>query len=256
MTFKFRTTGQTDVGLKRDHNEDNLLVSDELGLFAVADGMGGHAAGEVASETAILQIENFVQKVHRDPDKEVPLEPKDGLTSDELVLHTAVIIANKRVCSLAEENKTYGGMGTTLALIYFTEGKAHVAHVGDSRVYLFRENELTRLTRDHSWVNEQVERNLISEEEAHDHRWRNVITRALGSRDTIEAEISSMDPVPGDVYLVCSDGLTSMIDDDAIVQCLRSNNGDLDRTCAELVRLANEAGGLDNISVVLVCIES
>lgn len=253
---RFKAEGKTDVGLKREHNEDNILVADDMGLFAVADGMGGHAAGEVASEAAIESLREFVHQVREDENITWPFGTRDDLTIHENLLYSGISLANRKVCSLAEENAAFGGMGTTIAVLYLAEGKAHVSHVGDSRVYLYRDGELSGLTQDHSWVNEQVQRSIITEEEARTHRWRNVITRALGNRDEVEIDIAQVEVRSGDLFLLCSDGLTSMIDDQAIEGALAGDNGELSKTCEKLVALANEAGGLDNISVVIIRIET
>jgi protein phosphatase len=255
MKLKVQSGGQSDTGLKRQHNEDRILASDVLGLYAVADGMGGHAAGEVASEAAIKALEEFVARTRDDPDFTWPFGRHEEYDLEENILHSAVALANRQVCRLSEKNAALGGMGTTLAALYMPEDKAYLCHVGDSRVYLLREGGLQGLTVDHSWVNEQVQRNLISQEEARQHRWRNVITRALGSREDVEIDLTRIEPQPGDLFLICSDGLTSMVDDATITQCLASANGDLAGACAELVKKANAAGGLDNVSVVLVSVE-
>lgn len=254
--FKVSVAGITDVGLKREHNEDRILIADDIGLYAVADGMGGHAAGEIASETAIEALSNFVREAFSDDQTAWPFGMQEGLSRNENILYTGVAIANNKVCALAEENSAYGGMGTTLAAFFLAQDKAYICHVGDSRVYRYRDGELKVMTQDHSWVNEQVQRKIITEDEARTHRWRNVITRALGNRDEVEADIQTADPREGDLYLICSDGLSSMIDDRAIEKCVQENAGDIEGACRALIALANEAGGQDNISVVLVRVES
>lgn len=256
MKFKITAASLSDVGQKRNHNEDNVLVDEELGLFAVADGMGGHAAGEVASGAAIAAVEDFVQLAHRDENITWPFAVRDELSRSENVIHTAVALANQQVCSLAGENSAFGGMGTTIAALYFSGEYAHVCHVGDSRVYRLRGGKLECLTQDHSWVNEQLQRNIISQEEARNHRWRNVITRALGNRTDVEIDLRTIELEPGDLFMLCSDGLTTMIPDNLIYQILQSDPTQPQRLCEELVRTANEAGGLDNISVVLIRVET
>lgn len=256
MKLKVRAGGLTDVGLKREHNEDHILVSPEHGLYAVADGMGGHAAGEVASRAAIETLDDFVLRASAEKDFEWPFGSRPTYTHEQNILHNAAMLANRQVCAMAEENRSYGGMGTTLAVLYIPDELVHVCHVGDSRVYLYRNGELEPLTQDHSWVNEQVQRNIISEEEARQHRWRNVITRALGNRETVEVDMMTVEPQPEDIFLLCSDGLTGMLEDDQIADCLAMRGHQPEAACAELVRLSNEAGGFDNISVVVVRIES
>ncbi len=245
--------GLTDVGLKRDHNEDSILISRELGLFIVADGMGGHAAGEVASKAAISLIREHIQKMMEDGSFARDQTAQEGLNVGENVLYSAISNANRELCSLAEQNPAYCGMGTTIAAVYMPrDEQIHISHVGDSRVYRYREGILEILTQDHSWVNEQIQKNVLSEEEARTHRWRNVITRALGNRSDVEIDLRTVDSKPGDLLLLCSDGLTTMLDDMTIADILKENSDDLYKACAELIRVANDAGGNDNISVVLI----
>lgn len=255
MKLKVSAGGLTDVGLKRDHNEDHILVAPEHGLYAVADGMGGHAAGEVASRAAIEALDEFVVRAGAEEDFEWPFGTNSSYTHEQNVLYNATMLANRQVVAMAEQNRSYGGMGTTLAVLYIPDEIVHIGHVGDSRAYLYRNGDLQALTQDHSWVNEQVQRNIISEEEARQHRWRNVITRALGNRETVEVDMVSVEPRPGDIFLLCSDGLTGMLEDDQIADTLAMRGTDPDAASAELVRLSNQAGGFDNISVVVVRIE-
>ncbi|MBI3735190.1 Stp1/IreP family PP2C-type Ser/Thr phosphatase [Candidatus Sumerlaeota bacterium] len=244
IKLKIQAGGQSDVGLKREHNEDSILLSKELGLFAVADGMGGHAAGEVASR---LEQEKGALNEQT---------AQEGLSPGEKILYLAISNANKRLCVMSEENSSYFGMGTTVAAIYVVGDQIHIAHVGDSRVYRLRDNTLELLTQDHSWVNEQLQKNVLSEDEARNHRWRNVITRALGNRADVEIDIKTVEAKEGDLYLLCSDGLTTMVDDAGIARTLVANGPNLEKSCAELVRAANDAGGHDNVSVVLIRVEN
>lgn len=256
MKLKVKAGGQTDVGMKREYNQDQVLVDPELGIFAVADGMGGHAAGEVASKAAIEALRDFVRKTQDDKSFTWPFGARPELSPNENILVSAVKLANREVCAMAEKNQEYLGMGTTLAVVFMPEDEVHIVHVGDSRVYRLREGALEVLTQDHSWVNEQVQRNIISEDEARQHRWRNVITRALGNNDAVEVDLQTVEPQPGDIYLVCSDGLTGMVDDMKIAEVLGEMAGDPEAACRELVRLSNEAGGQDNISVVVVRLDA
>lgn len=255
MKLKLKSGALTDIGQKRHHNEDCVFVNEAIGLFAVADGMGGHAAGEVASGAAIAALGEFVAQAHDDENITWPMAIREEFSREENILHTAVALANQQVCSLAGENSAFGGMGTTIAAVYVYDDAAHVCHVGDSRVYLLRDGKLTCLTQDHSWVNEQVQRHIISEEEARHHRWRNVITRALGNRQDVEIDLKSLPLEPGDKLLICSDGLTTMLSDDVIAEAL-SAKSEPEEICQELIRLANGAGGLDNVSAVIIEIET
>lgn len=251
--FKLNAIGLTDTGRKRNLNEDSIEVNEPLRLFAVADGMGGHAAGEVASRTAIHTIREFVGQTPIYRDMHWPLGVHDPFNLGENILQTAVELANLRLCQLSSQNEVYNGMGTTLAAIYAPDRRVHIAHVGDSRVYRRRGGHLEQLTSDHSWVNEQIKRNLITEDEARNHRWRNIITRALGNhREKLEIDLKSVPIQPGDVFLLCSDGLTGMVDDQAIAEILDQAGEDLEVASDALVQAANEAGGEDNISVVLI----
>lgn len=250
--LKLSACGRTDVGRKRPHNEDSIEVSEELALFAVADGMGGHAAGEVASRTAIDTLHTFIQHALNERDFTWPLGLDKKFNVAENILLTGIHLANRKVCQLAGENREYSGMGTTLAAIYAHDGRVYIGHVGDSRVYWHHGGALELMTMDHSWVNEQLQRNIITEDEARNHRWRNVITRALGNRPELEIDLKSVEPASGDSFLICSDGLTGMLRDGEIAEILARQSGDLEGACAALIDAANEAGGLDNISVILV----
>ncbi len=246
------SSGLTDVGLKRTHNEDNFACDDELGLYVVADGMGGHAAGEVASGTAVDAMREFILKYHGEQDVTWPFGVETSMSIDENALATAVRLANSAVCTLANENQAYSGMGTTVVGLLLNETKAIVAHVGDSRLYRLRGEELTQITADHSWVNEQLRRNIISAEEAKSHRWRNVITRALGNKMDIEVELQPLDLQTGDVFLLCTDGLSGMISDEDIQQALLENIDNMPRATEALLNQANANGGIDNVTALLV----
>jgi serine/threonine protein phosphatase PrpC len=250
------SAGRSDVGMKRPHNEDSIEINESLNLYAVADGMGGHAAGEVASRTAIETLAAFIASASTDRDFTWPFgfDKKVGLA--ENVLLTGFQLANRKVCQLSADNEKYSGMGTTMASLYIPGRYVYVAHVGDSRVYRMREGELRQVTSDHSWVNEQLQRNIITEDEARNHRWRNVITRALGNRLDLEIDILCLEAVPGDAYLLCSDGLSGMVSDEAIAQIMFNGADDLESVTGALINAANEAGGQDNISAIVVKIAS
>jgi protein phosphatase len=252
----FVAHGETDTGRRRPHNEDSVGVEMDAGLFIVADGMGGHAAGEVASRAAVHTLSDFVVKSINDHNFTWPFGFEERLTFNENLMQTATLLANRKVCQIAEENSECLGMGTTLAAMVVREQQAVIAHVGDSRVYRFRGSEMDLLTTDHSWVNEQLQRNVLTEEEARTHRWRNVITRALGNRPDIDADLRSVATRPGDLFLLCTDGLTTMVDDLKIAQILDDPKLEPEAGCRALIDAANEAGGADNISVILVRIQA
>ena len=244
--------GQTDVGRRRKLNEDNVLVDLETNLFAVCDGMGGHNAGEVASKMAIEALEAFIQKSHREKEITWPYGLDVNLSFDGNRLKTAVKLANKKVFKAADNREDYTGMGTTMVALLVSENVFTVGSAGDSRCYLFRDGVLKQLTKDDSWVSAAWAEGILNTEEIERHPLKNVITKAVGAKDTIEIDVLEEKFVPGDVVLLCSDGLHSMINDEAIRQAITPFPATLPEATARLVDAANEAGGKDNVSVVLV----
>lgn len=232
--------GLTDRGRLRPHNEDSLLVEAERGLFAVADGMGGHAAGEVASQLAVEAVRAALADVPR-TESDMPARLRDAI--DE---------ANRRIAEQIERQPECRGMGTTLVVAISEGPRCWIGHVGDSRAYLVRGEQITQLTADHSFVNELVRLGMLSREQAARDPRRNVVTRALGSGAMVIPEIHEYRVEPGDLLLLCSDGLNTMLADERILEVVRGTAGSLDSVCAGLVAAANEAGGEDNISVVAV----
>lgn len=229
----------TDVGMRRSANEDRYALAPELGLFLVADGMGGHSAGQVASQ---LASEGAVEAV-------AALD--GGAASMSEKLRRAVEIANRRVYITAMAKPELSGMGTTLVAILATRERVALAHVGDSRAYLVRRGEIRCLTDDHSLVGELLRRRQIDERAARSHPHRHVLTRAVGVRRAVQPDVAELTPLAGDLFLMCSDGLTTHVDDGEIAELVRS--GDEPQTiCDALVARANERGGEDNITVLLV----
>ncbi|MFW6303504.1 MAG: Stp1/IreP family PP2C-type Ser/Thr phosphatase [Candidatus Sumerlaeota bacterium] len=244
--------GQTDVGLKREGNEDNYICNDALGLFAVADGMGGHVAGEVASKTAVDTLSEFIRKhLEENP----ALEQTESIEHYVSIFEDGVQEANRAICEMSNENAGMNGMGTTFSGFLVNQDQAAMAHVGDSRIYRLRDGDFATLTIDHSWVQEQLERNIITPEEAKVHRWRNVITRALGNRTILEVDTDVIEFLPGDRYLMCSDGLTGMVDDEMLGGMLAELGHDLEDAGEAMIKKANQAGGEDNITLVLLRID-
>jgi protein phosphatase len=241
---KISAAGLTDKGLLRPHNEDALLLIDTHGVFAVADGMGGHAAGEVASHLAVEAIEETLAKRTEQLEVSIP----------ELLLQ-AVEDANQRIARQMDEHPECRGMGTTVVIAVVHGGHFWVAHVGDSRAYLLRDNELRQLTTDHSLVNELVRLGMLSREQAARDPRRNVVTRALGSGTVVVPDIQHEQLLAGDRILLCSDGLTTMLGDRTIRELLSQPDLSLDEICMRLVQAANDAGGEDNVTVVLVELE-
>ncbi|MCB2154290.1 Stp1/IreP family PP2C-type Ser/Thr phosphatase [bacterium] len=251
--LRIQAAGLSDRGLKRGHNEDSLSVVPDIGLFIVADGMGGHNAGEVASRQAIESIVDFLRKATNDTDLTWPFPQQPDLDRVENTIVAAVKLANRDVCNLSLEHQEYSGMGTTLVAMLIDENcsRVSIAHVGDSRCYRLRDGKFEQLTLDHSWVSEQLQKNIITAEEAKNHRWKNVITRALGNKLDVEVDVQTEDIHSGDLFLLCSDGLSSMIEDEAI-ESVVLEKPDLEECIHGLIRAANNSGGLDNISVILV----
>ena len=250
--LKIQAAGLSDRGLKRSHNEDSLSVVPDLGLFIVADGMGGHNAGEVASRQSIESIVEFLRDASTDVDTwPVPYNPDISRTENKLVC--AIKMANRDLCQLAMEHPEYHGMGTTLVgmLIDGDSNSVAISHVGDSRCYRLREGKLDKLTLDHSWVEEQLQRGIISEEEARNHRWKNVITRALGNKLDVDVEVQFQDLRHGDLYLLCSDGLSGMVEHEEMER-IAISSPDLEDCAQEMIKSANDHGGHDNISLILI----
>jgi protein phosphatase len=244
--------GQTDVGRRRKLNEDNILVNAEVHLYAVCDGMGGHNAGEVASKMAIETLDSFIRKSHREKEITWPYGLDVDLSFDGNRLKTAIKLANKKVFKAADNREEYTGMGTTLVAGLVTEKTMTVGSAGDSRCYLLRGGKLKQVTRDDSWVSAAWAEGILSEEEIERHPLRNVITKAVGAKDTIEVDVVEQTLEPGDVVLICSDGLHSMIGNDEILKVMTPFPASLQEAAANLITAANEAGGKDNVSVVLL----
>lgn len=243
--MKTTAFGLSDVGRRRESNEDDLLLEPEFGLYAVADGMGGHAAGEIASRLAIETLQDVRR---RGAPANLLATPEDAAAW----LRDAFIEANQRICDSIRLHEERRGMGTTVvAMIHNGEG-AVVGHVGDSRVYLLRDDNLMRMTSDHSWVNEQVKLGLMSDDAAQRHPMRNIVTRALGSREDVLVDVAATPLEHGDVFVLCSDGLNTMLTDEEIRELVLRHRGDPEAACRALIHAANLHGGEDNITVVVV----
>ncbi len=241
--------GFTDVGQVRTHNEDYIAWEPQLGLILLADGMGGHNAGEVASELAVNCIREALIDV---------LQP-DLLASNVLniadALREAIVYANSEIIRTASERIECAGMGTTIVSTLFYGDKVITANVGDSRIYRLRDRELQQITTDHSLIQEMLDSGYISQQEAQMSASRNLITRALGIADTVEVDVSEDIADNDDLYLLCSDGLTDLVVDEEIQHLLLMYEEDPVTACKELIAFANEKGGKDNISVIIVKIQ-
>lgn len=236
---------RTDIGKHREVNQDSYFVSKKPGfpLFIISDGMGGHKAGEVASKMAIdiikEKIFNEVGKIKEDNNQLIEL------------IRKAIETANVEIYKASKAKEEYSGMGTTITMAYILRNKVFIGQIGDSRAYLFRKNKLIQLTEDHSLVAELLKNGSITEEEAESHPQKNVITRAVGTDDTIDTDIVVEKVYKEDLLLLCTDGLTNMVGDNQIKEIL-STKADVQTACNELVKMANENGGFDNITVIAV----
>ncbi len=249
--MRIEVSGQTHVGMKRTHNEDNLLLLPEERLVVVADGMGGHASGEIASKIAVEELGDFFSMTSRDEEITWPYKMDKGRTYDENRLATGIKLANRRILDRAASETRLKGMGTTLVSVYFAKDtEALIAHVGDSRVYFYRDGDLRQLTEDHSLLNDYLKAKKLSPEEIESFPHKNVIVRALGMKDSVQVDICRIEPKDNDLFLLCSDGLSGMLTDDQMKHAI-SHAKDLKKACEELIELANAAGGNDNVTCVL-----
>jgi len=246
--------GTSDVGRKRTHNEDAYLLLPEENLFCVADGMGGHASGEVAARIAVEEMAEFFRMTGRDEEATWPYKMDPARGYDENRLLTGVKLSNLRIFERAASDQRLRGMGTTIVAVSFPRAgdAALVAHVGDSRVYLFRGGALRQLTEDHSLLNDYKKSRALTPEEIEAFPHKNVIVRALGMKDAVEVDLLRHELEDGDVFLLCSDGLSGMVSDERIAEIIRGHPRDLKGAGLALVDAANDAGGQDNVTCVLV----
>lgn len=248
--LRIEVAGETNVGMKRTHNEDNFSIIEESGLYIVADGMGGHASGEVASKMAVESMREFFHSTANDPDRTWPYKMDRSKGYEENRLVTGIKLANLRIYESAQRDPRQRGMGTTIASLFAVEDGVYIAHVGDSRVYRIRDAQIELLTDDHSLLNDYVKMKRLSPEEIANFPHKNVIVRALGMKDTVKVDTRFEHPRERDIYLICSDGLSGAVSDEEILQLLKSTP-DLQSAAAKLILRANENGGPDNITVVL-----
>lgn len=250
MNIQF--AGKTDVGVKRSHNEDNLKLLPKDRLFLVADGMGGHASGEVASEIAVNTVGAFFDDTGKDPDRTWPDKEEPEHDYDENRLVAAIKLANLRIFEKAQTDAKYKGMGTTVVAAQLVDDRVVFAHVGDSRAYRLRDGVLEQLTEDHSLLNDYKKMANLTPEEEENFPHKNIIVRALGMKPIVKVDLQSQPQQAGDIYLLCSDGLSGEINDETIGNIVTAADGDLRKACDELVTAACEAGGKDNVTVVLI----
>lgn len=250
--FELRYAGLTDVGRKRTHNEDSFLLQPEDRLFVVCDGMGGHACGEIASQLAVEQISAFFEMTRNDPDITWPFKGDRSFSEAENRLVVAVKWANFMVYEKANSGLQFKGMGTTCVSAHFDHDTCIIAHVGDSRCYRIRRGTIEQLTEDHSLLNDYIRLAQLSQEEIKAFPHKNIITRALGMKPTVLVDVKKETVERGDIYLLCCDGLSGELEAGEILKIVAENEVDLQAACSKLVDRANQNGGRDNITVVLV----
>jgi len=246
--MKILAHGLSDKGLSRTNNEDSFYSDKDLGLFIVADGMGGHSAGEVASRMAVEALSGYIRKSCAGGEPLIG-RSDSGRSDASNRLVSGIRLANQVVCEAAKNNPSWQGMGTTIVAALADGDRLSIAHVGDSRAYLVRSGTISQLTDDHSVVAEYVRKGLMSKEEAEGSRIRNLVTRALGLDEALEVDVTEINIMDGDRLLLCSDGLSEMVADNQALMIIASN--DLpESVCTKLVNEANNNGGMDNITVV------
>lgn len=247
----------SDPGLRRTSNEDCHCTREDIGLFMVADGMGGHVAGEVASKIAVEAVEAFIEETAgADKNRTWPFPFDADLSLEANRLKASFRLANRRIAGAIADSNDLRGMATTASALLTGAGNACVAHVGDSRVYVLRDGRLQQVTHDHSWVEEQVRAGTMSATAARLHPWRNVVTRALSGGEDPEIDVTELPLEPGERYLICSDGLFSVVADTLIADLLSDRKASLDEVCRRLIDAANDAGGPDNITAVVLQIDA
>ncbi|HEY4223966.1 MAG TPA: Stp1/IreP family PP2C-type Ser/Thr phosphatase [Myxococcota bacterium] len=249
MKFRVYSWGSTDVGMKRDHNEDSYLLAPEINLYIVADGMGGHAGGEMASGISVRTVEKHVRSHKQLVDPNATHELVVERSPVARLLSDAVRGACNAVFSKSQQVRELQGMGTTTTSILFHDRHAFVAHVGDSRAYLVRDGRILQLSEDHSLVNEQMKAGLITESQARQSRFKNIITRSVGFDSDVEVDMVAVEVKAGDAYLMCSDGLCNLVTDPEINDVVTDNF--LHRVPDTLIEMANSRGGDDNCTVVV-----
>ena len=253
--MRIRASGITDVGLKREENEDFFSKEDSLGLYVVADGMGGHLAGEVASRVAVEMINKSIRKWLEEEAREDELfgPPDNSLTLIGNYILSSIRMANRVVYEMAMENQEYHGMGTTVVILYVTPKLIIAANVGDSRIYMVRDGHMEMLSKDHTIVQEQVDMGTMTEEEAATSPLRHILTKNLGSAENLEPDVFEIEPSNKDRFVLCSDGLTDLVTDDEILEMTKKNR-DPSNLCRKLVDMALKRGAHDNATVISVFI--
>src|SRR5215471_20636736 len=255
--MKFTWAARTDPGLRRSSNEDSYCTRPDLGLFVVADGLGGHLAGEVASRVAVETIQEFIaETAGADKNRTWPFPFEPAISLEGNRLKAAFRLANRKLANEMADKADLRGMATTASAVLTGKKSACLAHVGDSRIYAMRNGSLEQLTHDHSWVEEQVRAGTLTEAAARQHPWRNVVTRALSGGSDPDIDTIEISPQPGERFLLCSDGLSVVVSGEAIQSILGDRTSTLDQICERLVAAANEGGGPDNVTALVIEIAS
>lgn len=244
-------SAQTDVGMKRTHNEDDYLVIEDSHVFLVADGMGGHACGEVASRMACETVQHFYNRTEDDPEATWPYKMDRTRGYEENRLVTGVKLANLRIFETAQKDEAKRGMGTTVVAMRVIDNGVLVAHVGDSRAYMYRNGKLTQLTEDHSLLNDYIKMKKLKPEEIEKFHYKNIISRALGMKESVKVDLLHEASQPGDVFLLCSDGLCGPASDEEIAEIMGSVS-DPKAATEQLIERANANGGPDNVTAIVV----
>jgi serine/threonine protein phosphatase PrpC len=249
--MKIRFAAISDMGRVRKNNEDASLAEPDLGVFAVADGMGGHASGEVASRMALAALREFFRQTGKEEDATLRLGLVETQDSPLQFLAQGIRQANQQIYQASQDKNEYRGMGTTLVAVAFC-APAIVANVGDSRLYRIRDPAIEQITEDHSLVWEEYKKGLLTKEEISSAHHKNIVTRALGIHPSVEVDVKPLDLDPGDLLLLCTDGLSDLVREEEMLRVIVESAGDLEKAGQELVRLANHRGGKDNITVLLI----
>ena len=253
MSFRVRAAGLSDVGRTRAHNEDSFAFDLERGFFLVADGMGGHGNGEVASSLTIEAASDYLRQGEENLSGEA--SESNEVSSVSRTLCSAIEAGHERVVRAVSEDEALTGMGTTVVGLMTGSHFVSVAHVGDSRAYLLRNSDFHLVTEDHTWVNEQVRAGYLSQDQARSHPLKSVVTRAIGGEHDVDVDVQEIEVESGDCFLLCSDGLTTMLTDEEIYSHLVEDKS-LEERCSALVQHANARGGVDNITVILLDFEA
>lgn len=252
--MRIRIYGISDVGKRRERNEDSFLINEDLGLAVVADGMGGHLGGEYASKLAVSTVEEVINSLENDPD--MTLQEGVRLRAGDYsgYLRYATQVASMRIYEKAMSDSTLRGMGTTTVVALFRQNKVYIANVGDSRAYRVRDGKIQQITKDHSLVGEQIRAGILSEDDARAHRLKNIITRSVGFQEDVDTDVDIRIVREGDKFIMCSDGLSNLVSDNELCKVVQDN--DMETACKHLIDIANERGGDDNITVVMTEIQS